>query len=76
MKRRKQLQHQGRVLLFAASMTQFGLNELHDVSVTRLSRGDVEFMALPDTKIQLGDQLQVVGEPAAIANAAKAWAIP
>lgn len=41
------------------------------VTVTRIMRAGIEFVATPDVRLQLGDSLRIVGEPAAIERAQK-----
>ncbi|MEZ5329343.1 MAG: putative transporter [Verrucomicrobiales bacterium] len=47
--------------LLGKTVRELGLEQLHDVAVTRVSRGDLIFTALPDLKLQFGDMLQLVG---------------
>jgi putative transport protein len=54
------------------SLRELGLNQVYGVTVSRVTRADIELTALPDLKLQFGDMLQVVGEKDAIVNAAKA----
>ncbi len=49
-----------------------GFNELYGVSVTRLTRGDLEITASSHVQLKFGDLLQVVGSEPAIAQAAQA----
>lgn len=43
----------------------------HDVTVTRLTRAEVELSATPDQRLQFGDMLVIVGREEDIADAAK-----
>ncbi len=54
------------------SLGELGLNQVYGVTVSRVTRADIELTALPNLKLQFGDMLQVVGEKDAIANAAAA----
>ena len=52
------------------SLCELGLRQHHDVSVTRVTRGDLEMAALPDLRLRFGDVVQVVGEAGDVAAAA------
>lgn len=41
------------------------------ITVTRIMRAGIEFVATPDVRLQLGDSLRIVGEPSAIERAQK-----
>lgn len=41
------------------------------ITVTRVMRAGIEFVATPDVRLQLGDSLRIVGEPDAIERAQK-----
>lgn len=41
------------------------------ITVTRIMRAGIEFVATPDVRLQLGDSLRIVGEPGAIERAQK-----
>lgn len=41
------------------------------ITVTRIMRAGIEFVATPDVRLQLGDSLRIVGEPNAIERAQK-----
>lgn len=47
--------------LMGKTVRELGLEQLHNVTVTRVSRGDLIFTALPDIRLQFGDMLQLVG---------------
>lgn len=53
------------------SLAQLQLDMLFGVSVTRVTRGDVEMTAVPTLRIQFGDVLRIVGPDAALSQAAK-----
>lgn len=55
--------------LLGKTVRELGLEPLHDVAVTRVSRGDLIFTALPDLRLQFGDMLQLVGDEAALNQA-------
>lgn len=50
---------------------QLGLQHLHGVVVTRVTRADLEMTAVPDLRLQFGDMVQVVGEPEGIRKSAE-----
>jgi putative transport protein len=53
------------------TVKELGLGPKYGVSVTRLTRGDLEMTALPDLRFRFGDTLQVVGPPEALADVAR-----
>jgi putative transport protein len=57
--------------LLGKTVRELGLEHLHNVTVTRLSRGDLIFTALPDLKLQFGDMLQLVGDEDSLNNATR-----
>lgn len=48
--------------MLGKTVRELGLDHLHNVTVTRVSRGDLIFTALPDVRLQFGDMLQLVGD--------------
>ncbi|HBJ85549.1 MAG TPA: putative transporter [Verrucomicrobiales bacterium] len=48
--------------MLGKTVRELGLEHLHNVTVTRVSRGDLIFTALPDLRLQFGDMLQLVGD--------------
>ncbi|HRH95806.1 MAG TPA: putative transporter [Prosthecobacter sp.] len=48
--------------LLGKTVRELGLDHFHNVAVTRVSRGDLIFTALPDLRLQFGDMLQLVGD--------------
>lgn len=48
--------------LLGKTVRELGLDHFHGVTVTRVSRGDLFFTALPDLRLQFGDMLQLVGD--------------
>lgn len=48
--------------ILGKTVRELGLEHLHNVTVTRVSRGDLIFTALPDLRLQFGDMLQLVGD--------------
>ncbi len=48
--------------LLGKTVRELGLDHFHGVTVTRVSRGDLIFTALPDLRLQFGDMLQLVGD--------------
>lgn len=53
------------------TIDQLGLDERFSVTVTRVSRAEIEMTALPELALQFGDVVQLVGEEEAIAKATK-----
>ncbi|MGC8742876.1 MAG: putative transporter [Verrucomicrobiia bacterium] len=53
------------------SLRELGLNEIYGVTVSRVTRADIELTAVADLKLQFGDMLMVVGEPDDIDEVAK-----
>lgn len=45
------------------TVEELGLEHLHGVVVTRITRADLELSAVPDLRLQFGDLLQIVGDP-------------
>jgi putative transport protein len=52
------------------TLEELDLDDLYGVTVTRVSRADIEMTAVPELHLQFGDVLQVVGEEQAITKAA------
>ncbi len=48
--------------LLGKTVRELGLDHFDGVAVTRVSRGDLIFTALPDLRLQFGDMLQLVGD--------------
>lgn len=53
------------------SLRELGLNEIYGITVSRVTRADLEVTAVADLKLQFGDMLMVVGEPEDIDEVAK-----
>lgn len=53
------------------TIDQLELDERYSVTVTRVSRTEIEMTALPELALQFGDTVQLVGEEEAIAKATK-----
>jgi putative transport protein len=53
------------------SLRELGLNEIYGVTVSRVTRADLEVTAVADLKLQFGDMLMIVGEPEDIEEVAK-----
>ena len=49
---------------------ELNLDDHFNVAVTRVTRADLEMSAVPGLRLQFGDQLQIVGTPADLDNAA------
>ena len=58
--------------MLGKTVRELGLDHLHNVTVTRVSRGDLIFTALPDLRLQFGDMLQLVGDDESLNNSTKA----
>jgi putative transport protein len=58
--------------ILGKTVRELGLDHLHNVTVTRVSRGDLIFTALPDLRLQFGDMLQLVGDEESLNGATKA----
>jgi putative transport protein len=48
------------------TIEELDLDDLYGVTVTRLTRADIEMTAVPDLRLQFGDMVQVVGDEAAM----------
>lgn len=57
--------------MLGKTVHELGLEHLHNVAVTRVSRGDLIFTALPDLRLQFGDMLQLVGTEDSLNDATK-----
>lgn len=55
--------------MLGKTVRELGLEHLHDVTVTRISRGDLIFTALPELRLQFGDVLQLVGDDESLRSA-------
>ncbi|MCL2639911.1 MAG: putative transporter [Phycisphaerales bacterium] len=55
----------------AKTLAELNLRARLGVTVTRISRTDIEFTAAPDFRVQFGDRVLVVGEPTALDAAAR-----
>lgn len=58
--------------MLGKTVHELGLQHLHNVTVTRVSRGDLIFTALPDVRLQFGDMLQLVGDEESLNHATQA----
>jgi putative transport protein len=58
-------------LLLGKTVDQLSLEQLFGVTVTRVTRADLEMTAVPNLRLQFGDVLQVVGHEEAIRKAAE-----
>lgn len=58
--------------MLGKTVRELGLEHLHGVTVTRVSRGDLIFTALPDLRLQFGDMLQLVGDEESLNTATQA----
>ncbi len=57
--------------MLGKTVRELGLEHLHDVAVTRVSRGDLIFTALPELRLQFGDVLQLVGDDESLRQATR-----
>jgi putative transport protein len=48
--------------VLGSTIDELQLDERHGVTVTRVTRADIEMTALPELRLQFGDMLQVVGD--------------
>jgi putative transport protein len=51
------------------SLRELALRQRHGVTLTRVTRGDLEMVAGPELRLRFGDVVQVVGEPDDVAAA-------
>lgn len=58
--------------LLGQTVRESGLEQMHNVTVTRISRGDLIFTAQPELRLQYGDTLQMVGDEESLNAATKA----
>lgn len=57
--------------MLGKTVRELGLEHIHNVTVTRVNRGDLIFTALPDLRLQYGDMLQLVGDEPSLNLATK-----
>jgi len=57
--------------MLGKTLAELGLEPLHGVVVSRLSRADLEMTAVPDVRLQFGDVLNIVGEAEGLERAAE-----
>lgn len=57
-----------RPMLNGKTLGDLQLRHTHRVNVSRVSRGDLTLLALPNLRLQYGDRLHIVGEPKAVAD--------
>ncbi len=53
------------------TVDELGLRERYGVNITRIHRNEIELPVTPDSRLQIGDNLVVVGEKASMTEAAK-----
>ena len=58
-----------RKVVLGQSLRELQLRQHHGVTVTRVTRGDLEIVASADLRLRFGDVVQVVGEPDDVAAA-------
>ena len=61
-----------RPAMLRRTLRELGLRHLYGVTVTRVTRAEMEMTAVPHLKLQFGDVLQIVGDEESIARAASA----
>jgi putative transport protein len=61
-----------RPAMLGHTIRELGLRHLYGVTVTRVTRAEMEMTAVPHLRLQFGDVLQVVGDEASINRAAGA----
>jgi putative transport protein len=54
------------------TVEELGLDHLYNVTVTRVTRADIEMTAVPELRLQFGDQLYLVGDEAGLQKAEQA----
>lgn len=52
------------------SLQELALADVHGVTVTRVTRADLEMTAVPELRLQFGDMLMIVGDAGSLNNAA------
>jgi putative transport protein len=57
-----------RKAVLGKTVVELGLDARYGVTVTRVTRGDLEMTAVPDLRLRFGDVLQVVGDPDGVAS--------
>jgi putative transport protein len=60
-----------RKAVLGKTLAELGLEHLHGVTVTRVTRGDLEMSAVPELRLRFGDVIQVVGEAGALEETSK-----
>lgn len=60
-----------RKAVLGRTLAELGLEALHGVVVSRVSRADLEMTAVPDLRLQFGDVLNIVGDPGGLDLAAE-----
>ena len=58
--------------ILGKTLEELDFDDLYGVTVTRVTRADIEMTAVPELHLQFGDVLQVVGEEKAILRATEA----
>jgi putative transport protein len=53
------------------TLDELNLHDLYDVTITRVSRAEIEFTPSPNFRVEFADTLLLVGEPEAIEKAAR-----
>jgi putative transport protein len=61
-----------RPAMLGHTLRELGLRHLYGVTVTRVTRAEMEMTAVPHLRLQFGDVLQIVGDDASIGRAAEA----
>lgn len=51
------------------TVEELGLDQLYNVTVTRVTRADIEMTAVPELRLQFGDQLYLVGDETGLRKA-------
>lgn len=57
--------------ILGKTIEEIDFPNVHQVTVTRVTRADLEMSAVPELKLQFGDMLQLVGEEEALTRAAR-----
>ncbi len=54
------------------TVEELGLDQLYNITVTRVTRADIEMTAVPELRLQFGDQLHLVGDEEGLKKASVA----
>ena len=60
-----------RKAVLGKTIGELGLKHLHGVTITRITRGDLEMSAVPELRLRFGDVIRIVGEAEALEETSK-----